>query len=255
MFASAAPVQLAQLATTTTPMRTTTTVMRTTTTSLAATTTSTTSTTLAPTSTTAQATTTTALATTTTTERPRPPAAKPPASAALNDIYEQRDARRKVSVKMATPFLKIGKDALDLSVTSSHDGYVYLVMLGSDNKSFYMLYPNDLDQDNAIKAGETLKLPRKSWKITAQGPAGTDRMLVVVSESPRDLSLLGKDKAGPFLTTLTDGSGRANLQWLVSTSANISAKECMSGGELRNLAVARKCSDAFGAALVDVVEK
>jgi hypothetical protein len=227
MFASTAPVQLAQSATTTTVPRVTTSTSAATTTTVFTTTTTTAATAIAP----------------------HPPAAT------LSDVYEQRDARRKVSVRAATPFLKIGKDALDLSVTSSHDGYVYLVMLGSDNKSFYMLFPNDLDQDNAIKAGATLKLPRKTWKITAQGPAGTDRMLVVVSESPRDMSLLGNEKAGPFLTTLTDAGGRANLQWLLSNSANAASKECGGAAERRNSAIAKTCSDAFGAALTDVVEK
>ncbi|MBI1891549.1 MAG: caspase family protein [Burkholderiales bacterium] len=183
------------------------------------------------------------------------PAVKPPASAALDDIYAQRDARRKVSINLRNSALRIGKDNLDFSVTSSHDGYVYLIMLGSDDKSYYLLFPNELDQDNAISAGQTLKLPRKKWQITAQGPAGTDRMLAVVAESPRDLSLLGNAKEGPFITTLTDPKGRANLQWLTGTSVNQGDADCSNGGRQRGLSIATKCSNAFGAAVADIIEK
>jgi hypothetical protein len=234
LFASPAPVQLAQAAATTAS-----------TTQLKPTTTQ-----VAPTqaiSSTSQSASTTQVA--------APALPKPPASAALSDIYEQRDARRKVLLKVHNSPLKIGKDVLDLSVNSSHDGYMYLVLLGSDNKSFYLLFPNDLDKSNAIKAGETLKLPRKNWQITAQGPAGTDKMLVVISESPRALSLLGQGKSGPFLSALTDAKGRANLQWLLGTSINQASSDCSHGGQERNSALAQKCSDAFGAALADIVEK
>ncbi|MES2257236.1 MAG: caspase family protein [Pseudomonadota bacterium] len=184
------------------------------------------------------------------------PAAIAPAApgAALTDILAQSDPRRKVSVSAPSQLLRIGKDTLDLSVTSSHAGYVYLVLLGSDKQSYYMLFPNDRDRDNRIKAGETLKLPRPQWRITAQGPAGIDRMLVVVSESARDLSLLGDNKAGPFVYSLTDAGGRARLQWLLGTSAGQASAECQ-GGAARDAASAQRCSDAFGAALTEFTEQ
>jgi hypothetical protein len=175
--------------------------------------------------------------------------------AALQDIFAQRDPRRQVKLETKTPALQIGRDQLDLNVTSSHAGYLHLVLLGSDKESYYLLFPNDLDRDNRVEAGQTLRLPRPNWAITAQGPAGTDRLLAVVTESPRDLSLLGKDKTGPFLHTLTDGAGRANLQWLMGSSANTAAPECMEGGTRRNIVVVGRCSDSYGAALLDIVEK
>lgn len=174
-------------------------------------------------------------------------------SAALTEIYAQRDSRRSVSVKTMGNSLKIGKDSLDLSVTSSHAGYLYLILLGSDNSSFYLLFPNEKDGMNMIAAGQTLRLPRPDWQITAQGPAGIDRMLVVVSESPRDLASLGAEKIGPFLQTLTNQDGRANLQWLIGSSMYQASKDCGAVG--RNVMSAKKCSDAFGAAMVDIVEK
>lgn len=186
------------------------------------------------------------------------PAPAPPAQTAgtaFTDVLAQRDARRKVTVRAKSNVLRIGQDKLDLSVTSSHDGYLYLILLGSDNRSFYMLFPNDRDNDNAIKAGQTLRLPRPDWMITAQGPAGTDRMLAVVAESPRNLGLLGNARSGPFLQTLTDSDGRANLQWLLGSSIDQATADCSNGGRARDGAIASKCSDAFGAALAEIVEK
>ncbi|MRV74071.1 DUF4384 domain-containing protein [Duganella sp. FT92W] len=188
----------------------------------------------------------------------KPPATAPAVvqaapGAALADIVAQSDPRRKVTVTSPARMLKIGKDALDLSVTSSHEGYVYVVMLGSDKKSYYMLFPNDRDGDNYIKAGESLKLPRPNWRITAQGPAGTDRMLVVVSATPRDLGQLGNNKAGPFVYNLTDAGGRARLQWLLGTSAGLSKPECQPG-VARDAATAERCSDAFGAVITEFHE-
>lgn len=188
----------------------------------------------------------------------KPPAAAPAVAqaapgAALADIVAQSDPRRKVTVTSPARMLKIGKDALDLSVTSSHEGYVYVVMLGSDKKSYYMLFPNDRDGDNYIKAGESLKLPRPNWRITAQGPAGTDRMLVVVSATPRDLGQLGNNKAGPFVYNLTDAGGRARLQWLLGTSVGLSKPECQPGAA-RDAATAERCSDAFGAVITEFHE-
>jgi hypothetical protein len=116
-----------------------------------------------------------------------------------------------------------------------------------------MLFPNDRDGDNRIQAGETVKLPRPTWRITAQGPAGTDRMLVVVSATPRDLSQLGNNKAGPFVYNLTDASGRARLQWLLGTSAGLANPECQPGAA-RDSAAAERCSDAFGAVLTEFHE-
>jgi hypothetical protein len=190
--------------------------------------------------------------------KPAPAPSKPAASApdaAFADILAQRDPRRSVTITTKSKQLRIGKDTLDLSITSSHDGHLYLILLGSDNQSFYMLFPNDKDHSNVIKAGETLRLPRPDWLITAQGPAGIDRMLAVVTESPRNLALLGSRRTGPFLQTLTDADGRANLSWILGTSIHQAAPECRDGGQARTAAGVSKCSDAFGAALVEFIEQ
>jgi hypothetical protein len=134
--------------------------------------------------------------------------------ATLRDIQQQSNPRLAVDVKLSKSVLRIGKDALEMNIQSSHDGYVYLVLLGSDRKSFYVLYPNGLDQNNRIKAGQTLKLPRADWQLEAAGPPGEDHLLVMVTSSPRKIDRLEMnepDAKNPFTFALNEIGGRAAL--------------------------------------------
>ncbi len=166
------------------------------------------------------------------------PAATPAAAAApaavplqsvLEQIHAQRDSKRRVQVQLASERLRIGRDTLDFAVTSSHAGHLYIAMLGTDGQSLTLLFPNQLDGRHQVAAGETLLLPRPHWRLTAGGPAGRNTLLVMVTDTPRDLTQLGGAPAGPFVQPLTDARGRAQLQWLLA-------------------------SDAFGSALVQVAE-
>ena len=145
--------------------------------------------------------------------KPPPSIDAPLASlATLRDIEAQRNPMRKLDIKLAKKTLKINQDYLDLQIKSSHDGYLYLVLLGSDKKSFYMLYPNKLDGNNRIQAGKTINLPNQTWQIKAAGPAGVDHILVLVADSERDLKALealGADKNSPFVYALNNPSGRS----------------------------------------------
>lgn len=170
---------------------------------------------------------------------------------ALKRLFEQRDGKRKVTVTTSKTQLKIGQDTLDFNVKSDKAGYVYVALAGSDNQSLYVLFPNDLDKNNRIEAGQTIALPRPNWKVRAGGPEGTDQLLVVVSDGPRDLTALAKNKAGPFTASLNNADGRAELGSLLTNSEAGSTAACSNPN-------ARKanphCSDAFGAAMLRVEE-
>lgn len=159
--------------------------------------------------------------------------------ATLRDVEQQKNPRRKVDVQLSKSSLQIGKDALDLTIKSSHDGYVYLVLLGSDAQSFYVLFPNGLDKANRIKANQPLRLPKPDWQVKAAGPAGTDQLLVIVSDTPRQLdslTLAEPTSAAPFTYSLNTLQGRtALIRYL--TGANTRAR-----------------SESFGAKLLSVQE-
>ncbi len=130
----------------------------------------------------------------------------------LVDIYSSRDDRRAVSLQAAKSAFRIGKDDVEFTLTSSHAGHAYLLMVGSDGRSFDMLFPNQLDGDNAVEAGQTLRLPRPSWQIKAGGPAGRNHLLAIVADSPREFAKIGMQPAGPFSMIAVDADASRNLQ-------------------------------------------
>jgi hypothetical protein len=141
-----------------------------------------------------------------------------------------------------------------LKIQSERAGYVYVALAGSDQKSLYLLFPNSLDGNNRIEANQSIELPKSGWRVTAAGPKGVNTVLVLVSDSPRDLSQLDGEKAGPFLKTLLNAEGKSKLQWLLANSENQDQNVCQTGGAKRNLAVSQDCSDGFASALVEIEE-
>jgi len=161
----------------------------------------------------------------------------------LAELHAQRDAARKVALAPARKRLRIGVDTLELTLTSARDGWLYLALAGSDGKSLYLLYPNALAGDNRVRAGQAVKLPGSGWEIVAAGPAGTETLLAIITDAPRDLAALPATPVGPFMRTLLDAEGRARLQALLAEGAPPAG--CGSPS-------APACSDAFGSALLRV---
>jgi hypothetical protein len=116
--------------------------------------------------------------------------------AALDAIVAGASPARSAVVELDKSRVVIGRDSFKLSVRASHAGYVYLYMVGSDGKDFWLLFPNTVDRDNAIGAGQTMQLPgskagKGRWRMDAGGPAGTDHLLVMVSDVPRRFEAAG----------------------------------------------------------------
>ncbi|MDD5030157.1 MAG: caspase family protein [Rhodoferax sp.] len=170
---------------------------------------------------------------------------------ALRQMFDQRDAKRQVNVNVSQDQLIIGRDALEFSVQSDRPGYVYVALAGSDNQSLYMLFPNDLDQDNQLAAGQILHLPRANWRVKASGPEGQDSLLVLVADAPRNLRALQKNRAGPFVVSLNDASGRAQLGALMTASEFGASPVCSGSSQARPKSL---CSDAYGAKMVTIRE-
>ncbi|TAM47050.1 MAG: DUF4384 domain-containing protein [Gammaproteobacteria bacterium] len=182
-----------------------------------------------------------------------PPVAASP-HATLADIYYRRDDRRRVDVALAKPALKINRDKFEFTLTSSHPGYVYLLMVGSDGKTFDMLFPNRLDKNNYVQAGQAVKLPRTDWEVVAQGPAGKDQLLVLVADAPREFGDVGLKPAGPFSMIEASPASAKDIQLVSGTSTFANNAECTQETRKRTLAVQKKCSNAYGASLVTVEE-
>jgi hypothetical protein len=178
--------------------------------------------------------------------------------AMLNDIFSQRDDRWGVQATVAQPSLKIGTN-LALSVHSDRDGFVYLFYQGTQPGSFYLLFPNQLDANNAIVANQAMNLPRPDWNVTALGPHGTDHLLVMVTETARDFSTLALpaeyvSQAGPFEKIRTTVAAAQHVGQIATLSAAASKDACSHTGPTRDLGVAKTCSNVFGASMVSIDE-
>jgi hypothetical protein len=188
--------------------------------------------------------------------------------AALQDILANRDVRRDVSLKPGQDAYRIGKDYVQFEIRSSHAGHVYLLMLGSDGKTFDLLFPNRKDADNRIDAGASLQLPRPSWRLKPGGPAGVNHVLVLVSDTPRDFSGLELRSAGPFSLVATTLANTRGLRMM--SEAAPQAPNCRAQTRSRSLFIedaedvaapktAEKpadpaCSSSYGAALIEIKE-
>lgn len=129
--------------------------------------------------------------------------------ATMEDIRAGADSSVKVKLSSSNASPRIGKDLLTLTVTTDRPGYLYLLHAGSDGKTFDLLFPNKIDENNQVGAG-THELPRPSWRVRAAGPAGTSHVLALLSPIPLNLSK-GMDTASVFPNAPATASTARNL--------------------------------------------
>jgi hypothetical protein len=132
------------------------------------------------------------------------------AAATLTDIYESRDPNLRIEVQGLKATQKIGGD-YKFSVRSSNDGFLYVLHLGSDKKTFTLLFPNEQEKFNRIRQGNRFLLPGPNWQMTSEGPPGLTNLLVVVSRSEVDVTRLTKSLASGFSAISTDFPGRKSV--------------------------------------------
>ncbi len=164
---------------------------------------------------------------------------------ALKSVVAGATAGRTVTASADLARVRINRDRMLFSVTSSHAGYVYVHMLGTQPDDFLLLFPNKMDQNNRIKAGETLKLPRKGWGFQAAGPAGQDNFVVIVSDVPREFGAADPVKAGDFTAFKNARTSKAMQAYQGTAPLFAGAPVCP---EPTN------CSAAYGASMFAIEE-
>lgn len=117
---------------------------------------------------------------------PAPATGAVSASSALEDIAAASDRSYQIRITTAKDSMRIGQDMLDFSVTTNRDGYLYILQVGSDGKTFNLLFPNKLDSSNQVAAG-THKFPRPNWRVRSGGPAGTSYLLAIISPDKKEI--------------------------------------------------------------------
>jgi len=137
--------------------------------------------------------------------------------------------------------LRIDRDELRFSVTSSRDGYLYVLLAGPDG-SLIQLYPNDKATNSRITANQALHLPQSSWPLKAGDPPGPEHFLVLVTQEPRSFApwSVGKDAGYGFLSLPAQGP---------ATGAGVGASSWLTGKPDCGRA---DCATAYGAAVFSV---
>lgn len=164
----------------------------------------------------------------------------------LREIYAQRDAGHLVEVVPEKARVKIDRDHLRFRVTSAKPGYLYVLMVGSDRKSFNLLFPNGIDASNRISENGQLSLPRRGWTMKAAGPPGTNHFVAMVSEHRRDFSTAGLKTVDPFAEFPLRVAEK-----ILQESAN-SGRNPFSGTAV--CSAGQDCSSRYGAALFSIEE-
>lgn len=184
-------------------------------------------------------------------EPPTAPAVVPPVVppysplAEIERIHRERDPLRSVGIGLANPQVRIGIDRLSFRVRSSAAGYLYVLMLGTDGH-FYKLFPNAIDRDNRVRADTSIELPRSGWRMTAAGPPGTNHLIAIVSERPREFSASGLVEVDPFGEFPPERASQVAAEHRGTQSPFIGTPSCPDTG--------RSCPDAYGAASFTIVE-
>lgn len=165
--------------------------------------------------------------------------------AILSGVLEARDRSHLVQAEPMQKSVRIGKDRVQFRVRSSEGGYLYVLVVGT-KRDFTMLFPNKLDRNNKIAANQDVVVPRKGWSGIAEGPAGTNTFLVIVSSTPRDFSQAGLKSQDVFSEFDPVEAER------VFRAANGSPTPF--AGIARCLPSAASCAEHYGAALFTIEE-
>jgi serine/threonine protein kinase len=106
----------------------------------------------------------------------------------------------RIDWKSSPSFRIQRQDLLVMDITSSEDGYLYVLAYTPDDVLF-QYFPNTVTRANLVRAQQTVTIPRTVadpvTKVVHEGivltdPPGKGHVLVIVSRHPRDFSLLGK---------------------------------------------------------------
>lgn len=163
----------------------------------------------------------------------------------LGRVFDEREPTWGVKVSAEMHTVRIGRDKLRFRLSSERSGYVYVLMVGTNQSDFALIFPNEIDTNNHIQAQSELKLPTAGWSMTADGPAGSDEFLVIVSDRPRSFSASGMIAVSPFAQFNQDLALTALNQAPGGRSPFSGTVVC---GESTN------CSQTYGAATLSIRE-
>jgi serine/threonine protein kinase len=167
--------------------------------------------------------------------------------AVVNDLlYQARSPDWPLTGQASPQTVEIDKDFIRLAIRSERAGFLYIFMLGSDTRDWWLIFPNGKDRNNKLIAGEAMSLPRKSWPIQSGGPPGTTRFLAIASEAERDFNAAG--------LKLTRDFGKFDLTAAALAYEQSDDPAALFAGVLRCPNGQSACNKAYGAAQFQIEE-
>jgi hypothetical protein len=171
------------------------------------------------------------------------------AYALMNTVVSAADATQKVGVIPSRNQYQIGKDMLEMDITSSKNGYLTLLSVGTSGE-IYQLFPNQYDKNNRITANTSFHIPTTGWNINASGPKGKDRFVAIVSNDQNRFANLGVP-VSPFRKLDKNAKGVKDIME-VSLKPN---QNCHNQNVSdRDFIVGSACASGYSAGQVDVIE-
>lgn len=121
---------------------------------------------------------------------PQSPVAPQTPLEATQQLKAGSDPSMSLSATSPSSVLKLGRDALRLSLTSGEPGYAYVFGYRDGGDAIELLQPIDMGGEFRIEAMRATDLTQTSWSTTAP-VAGNWRLFVMLSRHRRDLQAAG----------------------------------------------------------------
>lgn len=101
-------------------------------------------------------------------------------------------------------------DKIKISTNVNESAYVYLFDIDT-NGNVSMIFPNSLNPNNFVGAGETKTFPQPgaNFDFTVSGPTGIDQVLVVASRTPLSVNQIADIRTGQGRVQGADALARA----------------------------------------------
>lgn len=150
----------------------------------------------------------------------------------LDDIRNAASGSIQVNLTLSKQELVIAQpgnqspDTIEYRVQTSKPGYLYVLHVGSDGKTFDLLYPNARESNNYVQAGLA-----RTGMIASAGPVGTSYMMAVLTEAPRKFEgVMSKQAGSSFMVTPATHSGRKNLMEVFAGGTSTGQSTVAQGG-------------------------
>ncbi|WP_169730615.1 caspase family protein [Calidithermus chliarophilus] len=139
----------------------------------------------------------------------------------LDRILRNSQFRVEIAANKPSRTYKLGEE-VSFRLVSSKAGYLNLIDLGADGK-LTVIFPNEFNSDNRVEENELVEVPGRkvgSFNFRAVEPAGTSRVLAIVTTAPLNLYRSGPGSLSGQFKTL-DFTGRQLPDLAATMSRNI----------------------------------